>query len=346
MYRRISVSIFSALLFCSFESDSKEDSLFYIPIGFPKPVYNISQNPITQDKVNLGKALFYDPILSKNNTISCNSCHSQHNAFAHSDHRLSHGINDIIGNRNAPSLFNLAWNKHFMVDGAVHHLDAQSLAPITNPIEMNESLENVIKKLQSSPIYPELFFKAYGDSIVTGSKTLKAMGQFMATLISANSKYDKVIRKEVQFADSEKRGYELFKINCASCHPEPLFTNNEFANNGLQPDILLNDIGRGKITQKRNDNYLFKVPSLRNVEVSYPYMHDGRYDNLQMVLFHYTNNIYNSKTLSKELKKPIILTEENKGDLISFLKTLTDEEFLRNKKYGYPREILLHKKSK
>ena len=188
MYRRISVSIFSALLFCSFESDSIDDSLFYIPVGFPKPVYDISQNPITQDKVNLGKALFYDPILSKNNTISCNSCHSQHNAFAHSDHRLSHGIYDSIGTRNAPGLFNLAWHKNFMLDGAVHHLDAQALAPISNKIEMDEKIENVIIKLQKSKIYPQLFYKAYNDSVVTGAKTLKAIGQFMATLISADSK--------------------------------------------------------------------------------------------------------------------------------------------------------------
>ncbi len=346
MYQRISAGVFSLFLFCSFESDSSDDSLFYVPIGFPKPIYDTTRNPITQDKVNLGKALFYDPILSKDNTISCNSCHSQQNAFAHSDHRLSHGTNDIIGNRNAPALFNLSWNQHFMVDGAVHHLDAQSLAPITNPIEMNESLENVVKKLQLSPIYPKLFFKAYGDSIVTGTKTLKAMGQFMATLISANSKYDKVIRKESQFTESEQRGYELFKTNCASCHPEPLFTNNEFANNGLKPDSLLNDLGRGKITKNIKDNYVFKVPSLRNVEVTYPYMHDGRYDNLQMVLFHYTNNVYRSKNLSKELRKSIILKEQNKGDIINFLKTLTDEVFLRNKKHSYPREILLKTKSK
>jgi cytochrome c peroxidase len=345
MSHKISFGIFSILLFCSFVSDSNDESLFYIPVGFPKPIYDTSTNPITQDKINLGKALFYDPILSKDNTISCNSCHSQHNAFAHSDHKLSHGINDIIGSRNAPALFNLAWNKHFMLDGAVHHLDAQSLAPISNPIEMNENLDNVVKKLQASKIYPDLYFKAFGDSIVTGSRTLKAMGQFMASLISANSKYDKVIRKEAHFNESEKRGYDLFKSNCASCHPEPLFTNNEFANNGLQPDSLLNDIGRGKITQKRKDNYLFKVPSLRNIEVSYPYMHDGRYDNLQMVLFHYTNNIHRSKTLDKKLKKPLNLNEQNKGDIINFLRTLTDEEFLRNKKHAYPRELLLKKAS-
>ena len=154
------------------------------------------------------------------------------------------------------------------------------------------------------------------------------------------------MRKEngVKFTESEQRGYELFKNNCAICHKEPLFTNNEFANNGLKPDSLLNDLGRGKITQHKKDNYLFKVPSLRNVEVTYPYMHDGRYPNLQMVLFHYTENVYHSKTLSKELKNKIVLTEQNKRDLINFLTTLTDETFLRNKKNSYPRELLLKNK--
>ena len=330
---------------CAFQSDATDNSLFYIPNNWPQPYYN-TFTQITQDKVNLGRALFYEPLLSKNNTISCNSCHAQHNAFAHSDHKLSHGIYDSIGQRNAPALFNLAWQKHFMVDGAVHHLDAQALAPITNPIEMDEKIENVTQKLQKTSIYPALFYKAYGDRSVTGPKTLKAIGQFMATLISTDSKYDKVMRQEhgVTFTKSEQKGYTLFRKNCASCHTEPLFTNNSFANNGLKPDSIFDDKGRGKITLNKKEDYFFKVPSLRNIEVTYPYMHDGRYDNLQMVLFHYTNNIHSSKNLSKQLKKPLQLTEDDKRNIINFLKTLTDERFLRNKKHAYPKEILLKRK--
>lgn len=325
---------------------AKGDGIYFsVPEFWPKPEYNFIKNPLSQEKIQLGRALFYDPLLSADNTISCASCHSQYNAFAHSDHRLSHGIGDQIGTRNAPALQNLAWSNTFMWDGAAHHLDAQALAPITNPIEMNESLENIVTKLQKSKRYPKAFYDAYGDSIVTGQRTLLALSQFMVTLVSSNSKYDKVMRKEpgAGFTESESKGYELFKQHCATCHKEPLFTNNSFANNGLEPDSLLKDIGRMKITGKNEDSYLFKVPSLRNVEISYPYMHDGRFPNLQMVLFHYTNGIHQYKTLSKPLRKKIVLSEDDKRNLVNFLKTLTDEEFLRNKDFSYPKEFLLSK---
>jgi cytochrome c peroxidase len=308
------------------------DDLFVVPKNFPKPVYDFSNNPLTADKIALGKALFYDPILSKDNTISCSSCHLSYTAFTHTDHNLSHGIDNRIGVRNAPALMNLAWNKYFMWDGAVHHLDMQALAPISNHDEMDETIENVVMKLQHSTKYKQLFYKAFSDSSVTGEHTLKAIAQFMITLVSANSKYDKVIRKEAgySFTENELKGYNLFKQNCASCHTEPLFTNNEFENNGLVPDKFLNDIGRAKISQNPADSFKFKVPSLRNVELSYPYMHDGRFPNLQMVLFHYTEDIHQSATLSKQLKKKIVLSESDKNHLIAFLKTLTDEEFLHN----------------
>jgi cytochrome c peroxidase len=323
----------------------EDEPYFYIPKNWPKPAYDFSQNPSNSAKVKLGRALFYDPILSRNNTISCASCHSQYTAFAHIDHKLSHGIEDKIGTRNAPSLFNLAWNTSFMWDGSIHHLDAQAIAPISNSLEMDEKLEHVVAKLQSSKLYRELFHDAYGDSIVTGERTLKSISQFMLTLISANSKYDKVQRKEdgYAFTESENRGYHLFQQNCASCHKEPLFTSNKFENNGLQPDSILKDSGRMKVTLNLKDSLLFKVPSLRNVEVTAPYMHDGRYANLSMVLFHYTNNIYPSKSLAKPLLRKIVLTERDKGAIIDFLKTLTDESFLRNPHYSYPRALFLKK---
>lgn len=329
------------LVSTAFMLKTEEEAVFYIPKGWPKPAYDFAQNPASPDKVKLGRALFYDPILSRNNTISCASCHSQYTAFAHIDHKLSHGIEDKIGNRNAPSLFNLAWNTSFMWDGSIHNLDAQAIAPISNPIEMNETLVHVVTKLQSSKFYRGLFHEAYGDSTITGERTLKAISQFMTTLISSQSKYDKIQQKipGYSFTESEKRGYHLFQQNCAACHKEPLFTSNRYENNGLQPDSILHDIGRMKITLNPKDSLLFKVPSLRNVEVTAPYMHDGRYANLSMVLFHYTTTIYHTKSLAKPLKKSIVLTEKDKGDLITFLKTLTDEAFLRNPKYSYPRAL-------
>ncbi|MFY7965963.1 MAG: cytochrome-c peroxidase [Chitinophagaceae bacterium] len=314
---------------------SINDELFYVPKNFPQPVYDFTNNPLSKEKIELGKLLFYDPILSKDNTISCSSCHLSYTAFTHTDHDLSHGIENRIGIRNAPSLSNLAWGKYFMWDGAVHHLDMQALAPISNHDEMDETINNVVFKLQQSKKYSRLFYKAFNDSLVTGENTLKALSQFMLTLISANSKYDKVMQKEAGFVfnEYELKGYELFKTNCASCHKEPLFTNNEFENNGLDLDAFLKDGGRIKITKNVDDSLKFKVPSLRNVEVSYPYMHDGRFKNLQMVLFHYTEGIHQSATLSNQLKRKIVLSEADKNNLIAFLKTLTDDEFLQNPKF-------------
>lgn len=336
--RNVSVCLLSI---CVSAFVTSKDGLFNIPLNWPKPNYNFSKNPLTKDKIDLGRALFYDPILSQNNTISCSSCHSQFTAFAHVDHALSHGIYDRIGTRNAPVLINLAWNKTFMWDGAINHLDMQALAPISHPDEMGESIEHVIYKLNQSKIYHHLFFKAFGDSIASGEHLLKAISQFMLTLVSANSKYDSLKRKESVFTRQEKNGYKLYKQNCASCHTEPLFTNQKFENNGLPLDLELKDFGRMKVTQNPNDSLKFKVPKLRNIEFSYPYMHDGRFKNLNAVLDHYTTGIVKSKTLALQLEQPIVLSANEKVDLISFLLTLSDKKFLFNNEFGYPKNILL-----
>ena len=325
------------LLLMSFRYSNK--LLWQTPNSWPEPVYNFSKNELDSTIVQLGRTLFYDPILSSDSTISCASCHSPYNAFTHIDHALSHGIRDQIGKRNSPVLFNLAWNKHFMWDGAINHLDVQALAPIENHQEMDETLVNVLKKLSRHKRYQDFFNKAYGTTKITSERLLKSIAQFMLTLVSSNSKYDKVMRNEsgVQFTTYEQRGYESFKQHCASCHTEPLFTNNTFQNNGLVPDSLLNDRGRFAITGKSEDDLKFKVPTLRNIERSAPYMHDGRYKSLQMVLFHYSDNIHTSPTVSSALKGGIALSEEDKRNIIAFLKTLTDYEFLNNKAHQYPR---------
>lgn len=314
-----------------------ENTPFYIPKKWKKPVYDFSKNPLTKAKVDLGKALFYDPILSKDNTVSCTSCHSQYTAFTHVDHDLSHGIEDRIGTRNSSSLMNLAWQPIFMWDGAINHLDMQALAPISHPDEMGETLVNVVQKLQKLPRYQTAFYEAFGDTTVTGERTLKAISQFLLTLVSANSKYDKVIRKEMKFTTQEKNGYKLFKKNCETCHQEPLFTNHKFENNGLTIDTTLNDYGRMNVTQNPADARKFKVPTLRNMEFSYPYMHDGRFTKISEVLNHYTKGIEKTPTLSKHLQQPIIMTANEKVDLTAFLLTLTDKEFLFNREYSYPK---------
>ncbi|MES2560206.1 MAG: cytochrome c peroxidase [Bacteroidota bacterium] len=314
---------------------------FFVPHHWPKPVYDFNKNPLSADRVLLGRVLFYDPLLSKDNSISCASCHSVYTAFTHVDHALSHGIEDRIGTRNSPTLMNLAWHRSFMWDGAINHLDMQAMAPISHRDEMNEKIENVVSKLQSSAMYPKLFYKAFGDSLVTGQHTLKAISQFLLTLVSAQSKYDSVMRKESAFTVQEQNGYRLFKQQCSSCHTEPLFTNMQFENNGLTVDTTLNDYGRMMVTQNKHDSLRFKVPTLRNIEFSYPYMHDGRFKKLSQVLTHYTKGIQQSHTVSKKLQQPIVLTSNEKVDLIAFLLTLTDKHFLFNPDYAYPKRILL-----
>lgn len=317
---------------CAFELP--DDVLFRVPKGWPQPVYDFKTNPLTKQKVALGRMLFHDPLMSRDNTISCSSCHLPATAFTHVDHDLSHGIGGRIGRRNSPALMNLAWGKAFMWDGAVNHLDVQALSPMENHEEMDEGVANVVKKLQGKARYRSAFKAAFGDTLVTGERTLKALSQFMLTFISADSKYDKVQRGEAQFNEWEGKGYTLFEAHCASCHKEPLFTNGAFENNGLAPDTTLNDYGRMALTHRAADSLKFKVPTLRNVEVSYPYMHDGRFRNLQMVLFHYSNDIHQSPTLAKQLRNGIALNEDDKRCLIAFLKTLTDENFLRNASFG------------
>jgi cytochrome c peroxidase len=213
----------------------------------------------------------------------------------------------------------------------------QALAPITSEVEMNESMENVVAKLQNSKKYPELFNNAFGTKKITGQLTLKAISQFAVSLVSTNSKYDKVIRNEEKFTEMEQKGYVLFKINCASCHKEPLFTNNSFENNGLQIDETLNDFGRMKITQKPQDSLKFKVPTLRNVQFTFPYMHDGRFKTLNEVVKHYNFGIIKSKTLSEKLQKPMNLSDNERTEIVAFLKTLTDKEFLFNPRFTYPK---------
>lgn len=311
---------------------------FKVPKGFPKPVYDFKNNPLTEEGFQLGRKLFYDPILSKDSTISCASCHLQQTGFTHVDHDLSHGIDGKIGTRNSLTLQNLAWNKNFMWDGGVNHLDVQAIAPISSEVEMNETLENVVNKLDQNQEYKELFQKAFGSKKITGQFTLKAISQFVVSLTTSNSKYDKVIRKEEKFTEMEQKGYDLFKIKCASCHTEPLFTSNKFENNGLPIDTTLNDFGRMKITMKPQDSLKFKVPTLRNIEFTFPYMHDGRFKTLNEVVKHYNLGIQKGKTLSKELQKPMNLSDKQRTELVAFLKTLTDKEFLFNPRFSYPKK--------
>lgn len=298
------------------------------PAHWGKPAYDFARNPLSRTCIALGRRLFYDPILSKDSSISCASCHLSFTAFTHVDHALSHGIQDRVGRRNSPALMNLAWSQHFMWDGAVNHLDFQALAPIENAAEMDEKLPNVIKKLQQSSLYKALFFQAYGDSTATGERLLKAIAQFELTLVSAGSKYDRMKAGLDSFTVQEQNGYQLFQQHCAPCHTEPLFTNHQFEKNGLPVDSTLNDFGRMAVTRQASDSLLFKVPTLRNIEFSYPYMHDGRFRKLRNVLNHY----------AQEKQLNISLNTNDKVDLMAFLLTLTDKSFLFNPDFSFPKQ--------
>ena len=295
---------------------------FSKPDYFPEPVYNFANNKQTFQKFTLGRELFYDPFLSSDGTVSCASCHASSHAFAGHNTALSPGVNNLLGTRNSPSIANMAWSPSFMWDGGINHIEVMPIAPLTNPVEMNETLANIVSKLQQSNKYKKLFKEAYGKEEVTDQKVLKALTQYMMMIVSNNSKYDQVKRGEATFTDAEQQGYELFQQKCSQCHTEPLFTDYSFRNNGL--DQSFSDNGRFLITQNENDKGKFKVPSLRNVALTYPYMHDGRYYTLNDVLNHYATGIQHSSTLDPLLEDGIPLPGNQKSLLIAFLNTLSD----------------------
>jgi len=326
------------LVLCAANVPSPINVKLKFPESWPIPTYDFTTNPLTAEGIALGRKLFYDPILSSDSIVSCSSCHLSFTAFTHVDHAVSHGVGDSIGTRNSLALMNLAWSRSFMWDGAVNHLDMQALAPINHPDEMGETTAHVVAKLQRTNIYPQLFENVYGDATITGERMLKALSQFELTLISANSKYDRVMQKTEAFTEQETNGYALFKTNCSACHQEPLFTTGEFANNGLPIDTVFNDFGRMLITKDPADSLKFKIPTLRNIEFSFPYMHDGRFKSLRNVLDHYTECIQHSSTLAPELQNGLTLSKNERTDVVAFLLTLSDREFCFNQDHGYPRE--------
>jgi cytochrome c peroxidase len=306
---------------------------FYTPEGFPPPVYTLKDNPLSTERFLLGKKLFYDPLLSVDSTVSCGSCHQQTVAFAHADHQFSHGINDLLGNRNSPGLFNLAWHNELFWDGGSHNLELQPLGPITNPVEMNETLPNVIFKLRRSSFYPAMFKDAFGTDTIITDHLMKALAQFMAVMISDQSKYDQYRRGELSLSSSEMNGLNIFRSNCASCHTEPLLSDFSYRNNGLD-SVYVNDPGRARITNNPLDSGKFKVPSLRNVMLTFPYMHDGRLNNMSKVLDHYASGVKSSNTLDPLLAGGIQLTLEERKDLLAFMTTLTDYRFIRDRRFS------------
>lgn len=327
---------------CSDQDDLYVDKPldFQVPSNFPALAYNIALNPPTTKGFELGKKLFYDGRLSSDGLISCGFCHIQEDAFTHHGHTLSHGVDNQIGTRNTPSIQNLGYQTAFMYDGATTHLDLQPIIPLLNPVEMNGNLTTIVAMMKADKSYQKLFQQAFADGAINTENMLKALSQFMLMVTSSNSKFDKYRRKEAggSFTSEEIAGYSLFNSKCASCHATDLMTDNSYRNNGLAVNPLLNDVGRFRVTELVADNYKFKVPSLRNVEKTAPYMHDGRFGTLKSVLNHYASGVNPSATLDPILNQNgtlgIPLSDTEKIQLIAFLKTLTDNQYLTDKRFS------------
>lgn len=314
---------------------------FIIPPGWPKPLYDFKQNPLTEEGIALGRKLFYDGRLSRDSNFSCASCHQQFAAFATYDHPLSHGIDNSFSFRNAPGLFNLAWQKNFMWDGGINHLDVQAISPITDPHEMGETLDHVLSKIKKDTLYQRMFAEAFGKKEISTQLLTKALSQFELTLVSAKSKYDRVMQGKDSFNLPQRLGYEIFQQKCISCHVPPFFTDFSYRNTGFTLEDFLKDFGRMRITGMPEDSLKFKVPSLRNVQQTFPYIHDGRLNYLDEVLDHYRKAVIQSPTTDSLLKKGIPLSNYEIGQLKAFLYTLTDSAFLKDPQFAPPGERII-----
>lgn len=299
-----------------------------------------ADNPLTQEGVALGKKLFFDTILSGDETQSCASCHDPKKSFT-DQQQFSNGVNDNLGTRNAMPLFNLAWNfdERFAWDGKEFSLEKQALEPVSNPIEMHGNWENITKILQNNLEYKDLFLRAFGTSIIDSTLVTKAIAQFERTLISGNSKFDKYLRGEINLTPEEQNGFDVFmdesKGDCFHCHGSdnnPIWSDNKFHNNGL--DNVFVDLGLGKITGDPKDNGKFKSPSIRNLAFTAPYMHDGRFATLEEVINHYSEGLKRSPTIDPLMKKVdeggVHLSTQDKSNLKAFLQTLSDYNFINN----------------
>lgn len=311
---------------------------FSMGAKFPLPGLPLD-NPLIEERAALGEALFREPALSRDGSISCSSCHLSHRAFSDPS-RFSFGVERRIGTRNAMPIFNLAWKSEFFWDGRAPSLRAQALMPIQDHLEMDESLGRVIAKLGESPGYAKAFERAFGSGEITGEKIGLAIENFLLTLSSHDSKFDRAMRGEGELSEDEKKGFLLFftereprmgarGADCFHCHGGALFTDHSFHNNGL--DASPADPGRGLVTKRPGDQGKFSTPSLRNIGLTAPYMHDGRFASLDEVIEHYSTGVKRSETLDPNLAKHpaggLGFTAEEKRALIAFLNSLTDEKF-------------------
>lgn len=326
-----------------------------IPSNLP-PMLIPFDNPMTVEGVDLGRFLFYEERLSDDNSMSCASCHAQLFGFTDSGEQFSEGINGIAGNRNAMALINLGWGNSFFWDGRSNELEDQALEPVINPIEMHEQWPDAMAKLNADQAYRDLFTAAFGVGNMDSVHAAKAIAQFMRTLISANSPYDKWKRAEGTIPLDAQLGYDLFRLeggsppfipngqggaDCFHCHTDAagLFTDEQFHNNAL--DAVHLDPGVGGVTGDPFDIGKFKAPTLRNIALTAPYMHDGRFATLMEVIDHYNDGGHDSPTVDGFMKftdpdETMELTPAKKAQVLAFLQQLTDTAFMTNPAFADP----------
>ena len=350
----LALFLFTIILVACNKDDKvvKDDTPYVLEYGdFPAP--DLPQdNQLTMEGVALGRKLFYEKAFSKDGSQMCATCHIQENAFTDLD-RFSTGVEGFLGGRQSMAIFNMAWHSNeFFWDGRAHLLRDQSLLPIQDSLELNESLESVITKLQAIPYYNDQFIRAFGTNEINSFRISLALEQFMLTIVSNDSKYDQFLAGQVSLSPSEMNGKDLFfeeyneffpstsGADCAHCHSGFNFENDQYMNNGLDADADFQDLGRYNATDNPSDNAKFKVPSLRNIELTPPFMHDGRFSTLEEVVEHYNSDIHTSSTVDPTVLNTqntgLMLSTQDKMDLVAFLKTLTDLSITTNPAFSDP----------
>lgn len=350
MYRKTAIIILLALIISGFRKGERDK-----PYPFPEPYLFhkmpvAADNPVTIAGVDLGRHLFYDPILSADSSISCASCHKQAAAFSDAPRQFSIGIGGVVATRNTMPLFNLAWYKSLFWDGRGGSVEEQVFHPVRTHNEMNLQWNVAVERVRRSMMYKTKFKAAFGSSYIDSVLIAKAIAQFERTLISYNSKYDSVLRQEAFFSRAELKGFELLTdmsmADCLHCHTvdsDPMGTTLGFCNNGLddvQDPADYKDKGAGSVTGRKEDNGKFRIPSLRNIALTAPYMHDGRFSTLKEVLDFYSEGVHTSANADAKMgsayKGGVHLTEDEKYFIISFLSTLTDSVFIKEPAFGNP----------
>ncbi len=347
---RILLLFWWVLTACQSETIAPETPIFRlkVPENLADSVPFPAHNPTSEAGIELGRMLFYDPVLSANNQVSCASCHVQNQGFADGVALSKHGVSGQKLKRHSPILINLAWNRGLFWDGGANNLESLAFAPLTHPDEMALNLDEIPSKLQNRFDYSARFREVFGTNEIHSSLVARALAQFQRSLISANSRYDKFIRTEnnTQFSDLEKVGLQIFRQKCSSCHAGDFFTDFGFHNNGLDDNFPMDFEnpwqGRYRVTLNPEDLGKYKTPTLRNITKTAPYMHDGRFKTLDEVLNHYASEIMDFETLASELRDENgqpkkLISEDEKIALLAFLETLTDEDFLQNSKFSKPK---------